>query len=100
MQIPNPKLISYVNANTGLDDVKYLPQNVKKNSRPAKLVNKYGNGDPNQIIWLYHPEQRYVGVMVRNAFKDSNPEVTKWVNQRISTAKKFETGVEYTIIFF
>jgi len=66
---------------------KLLPQNVKKNSRPAALVNKYGNGDPNKIIWVYHPQKRYIGMLVDTAFM-LNQEVFKWVQGRTKNASE------------
>ena len=96
MKIPNKKLIAYVNEHTGLKGVKYLPQNIKKTSRPANFVKKYG-GDPNSLIWLYHPQKRYVGMMVRKDLA-AKPDVKKWVEGR--SKKHMETGKEYVMVLF
>ena len=98
MFTPNDELVSYVKRKTGLNDVKFLPQNIKKQSRPAKLVTKYGNSDPNNLIWLYSEKKRYVGMMVRKVFAVSDVNVLKWVTNR--QGKYTEIGDEYIMIIF
>ena len=94
------KATEYFRKKLGKPGLKLLPQNVKKNSRPAKLVNTYGNGDPNSIIWLYDPRERYVGMLIKKSMLEHNV-VLKWVNAREQLAGKgHNTGKEYMYIPF
>ena len=92
-------LRDYIEKKTGLKDVKFLPQNVRKNSKPAKLVSDYGNKNPDKIVWLYHKQRRYVGMLVANDFIRKEP-VLKWVASRLSEAKETKVGKEYTMVLF
>ena len=93
------KLVAYINKRFGLADVKVLPQNVKKNSRPAGFARKYANGDPNSIIWLYHPQKRYVGMMVRKDLL-AHKEIADWVNKRSKGASFVNDGSQYKLVMF
>lgn len=93
------RIVSYINGTYGFNDVKALPQNTKKASRPAGFVNKYAGGDPNAIIWLYSKSKRYVGMLVRKDMLKHN-EVLNWVNNRARSAKVDRTGEKYRLVMF
>ena len=94
------KATIYFRSELNKPELKLLPQNVKKTSKPASLVNKYGNGDPNSIIWLYDPRERYVGMLIKKSMLEHDV-VLKWVNERERLAGKgHNTGKEYMYIPF
>jgi hypothetical protein len=97
--IISTEIKKFVKRYTGLDNVKFLPQNVKKSSKPAALVRKYGNSDPNKIVWLYHKDKRYVGVMIEKNFILNN-EVLKWVLGRSSQCKHVFVGNNSVMLIF
>ena len=97
------KATKYFQENFNLPNLKLLPQNVKKVSKPARLVNNYGYGDPNSIIWLYDPSrryERYVGVLIRKNML-YHDEVLNWANARENMAGQGHMdGKEYRFIPF
>lgn len=91
-----PHLTNYVNDQLGTDTIKFLPQNVKKQSRPAILVRQFANSDPQAIIWLYHPKQRYKGFFIRKAMLRYKG-AADWYKSRIKNARVIE-GDEYNLV--
>lgn len=81
------------------EDIVLLEQNVNKNSIPAKLIKKYGDNKPDNIIWIYSQEKRYIGMLVKHSFM-ANDEVNIWVASRVKNENEVLTGKEYVLVMF
>lgn len=59
-----------------------LPQNVHKDSVPARFIKKY-EGHPREIVWMYNRKMkpRYLGVMISERLI-AKPDVYQWIAER------------------
>ena len=93
------RTLEIVHRETGIEDVKLLPQNTAKTSIPAKLVNKYAKGNQNAIIWMYNPKKRYLGFLIWREML-INEKAGKWYERRAKNAKKVIAGTKYNMVIF
>ena len=77
LQIINKYIVSKFFTKTTLA----LPQNMTKNSRPAKLLRNY-NLSKNDLTWYYDKEtHQYVGFLLSHEAL-SKPNIKSWVSSR------------------